>query len=152
MITNLQLVANRNLQIGDRIVVPKSSFNMVQHHAIFMGYESGQFWFIENKENIGVRIINAETFFSDVSKITRIVRFIPKYGYTRNDLYRKALSMVGRPYHLTKYNCESFANELQYGVVESKQAKTGAMLVVFLGLLFIVSLAFSLSNNKLKTN
>jgi hypothetical protein len=120
-----------SLQIGDRIVVPKSNLDLVQHHAIFIGYENGHFWFIENKDGIGVRVVNADVFFTGVQKITRIVPFQPKNGYGRIELVNYALSKKGMRYHLTNYNCEHFANEVQHRVVKSRQADTGVGLALF---------------------
>ena len=71
------------LKIGDRVVVPKSNLNMIQHHAIYIGTLNGRHRFIENKEGVGVRIINADVFFTGVNHITRIVKFIPKANYSK---------------------------------------------------------------------
>jgi hypothetical protein len=119
------------LQAGDRIVVPKSYLRMVQHHAIYLGFENGHHWLIENKEIVGVRVVNAATFFAGVNEITRINHFIPKDGYSRNHLINYALSKKGMRYHLTNYNCEHFANEVQHRVVKSKQADTGVGIALF---------------------
>ena len=140
-----------SLKIGDRIVVPKSHLDLIQHHAIFLGYEKGHYWFIENKEGIGVRIVNATIFFYDVLKITRIVPFIPKAGYTRNDLVKDALSKVGKKYELARYNCEHLASELQHKVVRSLQANTGIFIAVSLVFLLIIGVLVANSNNNLKT-
>lgn len=140
-----------SLKVGDRIVVPKSHLDLIQHHAIFLGYENGYYWFIENKEGIGVRVVNAATFFFDVLKITRIIPFVPKVGYTRNDLVKYALSKVGRKYDLTRYNCEHLASEIQHKVVRSKQAETGLFIAAASVFLLIVGALVSSSNNNLKT-
>ncbi|MDF2450485.1 MAG: lecithin retinol acyltransferase [Bacteroidota bacterium] len=140
-----------SLKIGDRIVVPKSHLDLIQHHAIFLGYENGHYWFIENKEGIGVRIVNASTFFYDVLKVTRIVPFVPKAGYTRNDLVKYALSKVGKRYELTRYNCEHLASELQHKVVRSMQANTGIFIAAALVFLLIIGALVSNSNNNFKT-
>lgn len=135
------------LKIGDRIVVPKSAWEMVQHHAIFIGVKNGRYQFIENKDGIGVRIVYAETFFIGVDKITRIARFIPKQGYQRNELVKYALSKLGKSYHLLKYNCEHFANEVQNRVVKSKQADRGLGFAL-LGLVAVVIASSGSSNRK----
>ena len=133
------------LEVGDRIVVPKSAWDLVQHHAIYIGFWNSQYWFIENKEGCGVRIISADVFFAGVNKITRIVKFKPSYNYSRNDLYAFALSKRGRAYDLWNYNCEHFANEVQHRVVRSVQSDNGrgiaklgvaALLIVGLASLF----------------
>lgn len=110
-----------NLSIGDRIVVPKSLFNLIQHHAVYLGKENGLHYIIENKERIGVQVVTAEQFFTGVQQITRVEHFIPSYNYTRQHLLRRALALVGTKYHLTKYNCEHFANDVIYGQRNSRQ-------------------------------
>lgn len=137
-----------NFEVGDRIVVPKSAWDIMQHHAIYLGYRNSQYWFIENKEGYGVRIVNADVFFTGVNKITRINKFIPRYNYSRNDLYNYALTKQGKGYNLLNYNCEHLSNELQYHVVKSKQANTGIGIVLFgLAALLIGGLA-SAGNKK----
>jgi hypothetical protein len=113
------------LLVGDRIVVPKSNFDMVQHHAIYLGFENGRHLIIENKEGFGVRLVYAETFFAGVGNITRVTKFNPKYGYGRTDLVNYALSRLDKAYDLWNYNCEHFANDVQHRVVKSKQSDTG---------------------------
>lgn len=137
------------LSIGDRIVVPKSFFNLVQHHAIFLGYSNGHYWFIENKEGHGVRKITAEVFFAGVDRITRIEKFQPKWNYSREDLARYALNKLGVSYHLTRYNCEHFANQVQHQRVESKQANVGIGLGLLAGSILLAN-AFSNSGSSRK--
>lgn len=114
-----------SLKVGDRVVVPKSSIRWVQHHAIFLGYQNGCHWFIENQEDVGVHTITAEQLFSGVLDVTRVERFKPRRNYTRDDLVQFALSKRGKKYALLGYNCESFANQVQHGRVKSTQAETG---------------------------
>jgi hypothetical protein len=120
----------RNLEVGDRIVVPKSAWNMVQHHAIFVGYWDNQYWFIENKEGHGVRIVSAAVFFAGVERVTRTIKFVPRHNYSRNDLYAYALTKRGRAYDLWNYNCEHFANEVQHRVIKSAQSENGRGIAV----------------------
>ncbi len=126
------------LAIGDRVVVPKSSFNFIQHHAIYLGFYSGNHWFIENKENVGVRTVTADAFFSGVTQITRTERFKPRPNYSRIDLVQYAMSKLHTPYHLTNYNCESFANDVQYHRIESRQANVGVGLLAIAGIAFVI--------------
>lgn len=137
------------LKVGDRVVVPKSALDMVQHHAIYLGYWKGQYWFIENKEGIGVRVVSADVFFGGVNKITRIVRFIPRANYSRQDLYDYALSLRGRAYNLLSYNCEHVANQIQNRVIKSKQSDTGVGLAILgLSLMLIGGIAGAASGSK----
>ena len=46
--------------------------------------------------------------------------------FTGNNIARKmavqkALRLIGKPYHLIDYNCEHFANDIQFAKPESKQ-------------------------------
>jgi hypothetical protein len=114
-----------SLKAGDRIVVPKSSIRMIQHHAIFLGFWDGRFWIIENKAGHGVRLVDSDTFFNGVTQITRIEKFSPRVNYDRNDLIRFALSKRGKKYDLVNYNCETFCNEIVHHKPVSAQANTG---------------------------
>lgn len=137
-----------SLKVGDRLIVPKSAWDIVQHHAIYMGYRGGHYWFIENKENIGVRLVTAGVFLNGVIKITEVKRFIPRENYTRDDLYAYALTKRGKAYNLLSYNCEHLANELQHRVVKSKQADTGVGLALFSLALLLIGAASGGSNKR----
>ncbi len=130
------------LNIGDRIVVPKSTLNFVQHHAIFLGFQNGQFWIIENKDGIGVRVVSADVFFAGVNVITRIERFNPRPGYFSNELVTYALSKKGKAYNLVHYNCETFCNDIQHHVPVSQQANNGLAIGAFVSItLLLVALS-----------
>ncbi len=128
----LLLIAQYNLKVGDRVVIPKSLADLIQHHAIYIGYIDGDYWFIENKDGFGVRTITAREFFNDVKKITRIERFEPRWNYSRSDLVSFALTLRGQKYDLLSYNCEDFCNQVQYGKIESKQVSFAVGVGVFL--------------------
>jgi hypothetical protein len=134
-------------KVGDRIVGPKSSVRWIQHHVIYLGFYNGDYWFIENKQGYGVRVITAYEFFSDLIEITRIEPFIPRWNYSRDDLFRYALSKKGRAYDLLNYNCETFANDVQHQNPESSQANTGKVvgITAVLALLLIWGLGGSRS-------
>lgn len=130
------------LKIGDRLVVPKSTLNLVQHHAIYLGFQNGRFWIIENKDGIGVRVVDSDVFFADVNIITRVERFISRSGYSRNDLAIYALSKKGKSYSLLHYNCETFCNDIQHHVPKSDQAETGLAISAFAGIaILLIALA-----------
>lgn len=116
------------LQLGllpaDRIVVPKSEFRIVQHHALYLGRNHwGVGLIAENKIGYGVRLISADDFFKDIIEITRIEKFLGT-NYQRKQAVQKALQKLGQPYQLIDYNCQHFANEIQYGKSESRQVAT----------------------------
>ncbi|WEK34681.1 MAG: lecithin retinol acyltransferase family protein [Candidatus Pseudobacter hemicellulosilyticus] len=129
-----------NLQPADRIVHALFDTGLSKHHAIFLGEDKwGQEWIAENNFHEGVRLTKAETFFRSQRKIQRIERFAGSHIERKNAVQR-AMQLAGKPYSLLTYNCEHYANEVQYGKSESKQVQT------FLGLaagIFILSMFFS---------
>lgn len=134
---HLSIIKKYNLLAGDRIVVPKSGVRLVQHHAIFLGWMNGNYWIIENKDFIGVRLITAREFFKDVDHVTRVEPFKPSVNYSRADLIKVALRLKGKAYVLVGYNCENFCNEVQHGKNTSHQAQVG----VALGILAVLAIA-----------
>jgi len=140
---HLQIIAKYSLQVGDRVIVPKSLLDFIQHHAIYVGLRNGDHWFIENKENIGVRLITARDFFDVTEKITSVIRFAPTAQNSRSSLVQKGLRMIGKRYDLLNYNCESFANELQGGRRLSKQVENWKTVFSIGAGLLLVSFIFS---------
>lgn len=123
MTRDLQLVNHFNLQPGDRVVVPKSQWQLVQHHALYLGYDNfGNHYMCENVIGVGVKLTRVENFFNGVSKITRIERYIGT-NYDRKVIVQNALSKLGQPYSLINYNCESFVNHVLLKNVHSKQVR-----------------------------
>jgi uncharacterized protein YycO len=123
---------------ADRIIIPKSEFRLVQHHAIYLGKDySGQDLIIENKMGVGVRIITGVEFFKDSIGITRIERFKGN-NHQRKLAVQAALKKISLPYNLINYNCEHFANEIQYGKIKSEQVRktvAGLMVILLFGFL-----------------
>lgn len=74
----------------------------------------------ENKIGFGVRLITADVFFKDVTEVTRIEKFNGT-NYQRKIAVQKALNKLGQSYHLIDYNCQHFANEIQYNHIKSDQ-------------------------------
>lgn len=140
---HLQIIAKYGLQVGDRVIVPKSLLDIIQHHAIYVGLRNGDHWFVENKENIGVRLITARDFFNETEKITSVIRFTPTVQHSRSSLVQKGLRMIGKSYHLLNYNCESFANELQGGRVLSKQVENWRTVFSIAAGLLLMSFIFN---------
>jgi hypothetical protein len=139
-------IKKHNLQPADRIVTPKSSLKLVQHHAIYLGENyQGIDLIIENNVGHGVRIISADTFFSEYPEITRIERFKGN-GYQRQVAVQRALANIGQPYSLINFNCESFANFVQHNKIESRQSKTGFGLVALT--LLILGVAGSIEGSR----
>lgn len=106
---------------ADRLVVPKSNFRIIEHHAIYLGQDHrGVDLIAENKIGIGVRILSADDFFKDVIEITRIEKF-PGNNAERKKAIQHALLKEGLPYNLINYNCQHFANEIQHRNIRSEQ-------------------------------
>jgi len=125
-----------DLKPGDSVTVPKSSFNLVQHYAVYLGYDNeGTHWMIENVAGRGVVLTRAADFFTANPLVNKVVPF----GGTneeRRQLVQKALYSVGQPYHLINYNCEHFATSLQTGTGRSRQVEVGffaALLLLAIG-------------------
>jgi len=126
-------VQHYNLKPGDEIIVPKSGFNIIQHHALYLGYdEDGTDWIIENIISIGVRLIAADDFFHINPKINEIRRFVGTNAQ-RRQLVEKALREVGAPYNLIVYNCQHFTSEMKTGKAQSKQVEN----VIVTGFFFL---------------
>ncbi len=129
---------------GDEIVLPKSLLNLIHHHTVFLGYDhNGQSWMIENKIGYGVILTSADMFFHDNPKVTSINRFSGTNG-ERKKIVEKALSLLGKPYHLINFNCEHFSNEIRNGEAKSHQvAKFG----VGIAIAFLIGIIFLPKNN-----
>lgn len=135
----LQIVQNLGLNSGDRVITPKSSWNLVQHHALYLGCDDwGNHFMCENIINEGVRLTRVHEFFNGVEKVTRIEKFTGNQ-ISRKSTVQKALARLGKPYNLINYNCESFCNEVVHGKSFSEQAKFG----LGLGLLAMLFIVFS---------
>ena len=104
---------------GDRVLIPKSLFNLVQHHAIY----AGKGWFYENVIGKGVVLTHYARIFKDGPSITSISR-LNANDHERHLALRRAQKLIGTPYHLTNFNCEHFANYVQYGRSGSKQVES----------------------------
>lgn len=121
----LQLIRRFNLEPGDRVIVPKSLLGLVQHHALYLGYnEFGEHLMCENVIGNGVILTRVDSFFQDIKSVTRIEKFNGN-NLQRKLIVQKALSRLGRPYSLINYNCESFCNDVQHNIIKSAQVSVG---------------------------
>jgi hypothetical protein len=133
-------IAMLDLAPGDRIVIPKSEFRIVQHHGIYLGKSNrGVDLVAENKMGFGVRIIPAAKFFENVKQITKVVKF-KGTSYERRKLVERIVSKVGHSYHLINYNCQHFANDVLNNEIKSEQVdslfehlKIAAVLLLTIG-------------------
>lgn len=138
----LQILNHCGLAPGDSITVPKSIWNVVQHHALYLGTDyEGRHWMCENLIGNGVKLTRVEEFFHGVSKVTSIKKFSGTH-IERVEAVQKALSLLGKPYNVINYNCEHFVNHVLLDQVKSKQVDLArgilGLFCCFLALLIIV--------------
>lgn len=108
---------------GDEIVLPKSEFRIVQHHAVYLGQnQAGQDLIIENNVGYGVKLTRVEDFFPADGAVTRINRFQGTPAQ-REAVVKKAISSLGRSYDLINFNCEHLSNEIRNGSARSRQVE-----------------------------
>jgi hypothetical protein len=123
-------IQSNNLKPGDVIVVPKSELNIVDHYVIYLGInEDGLHVFAENNNIYGVRFISYDQFYQENRTYKRIRRFVGS-DYERNLAVNRAISLYGKPYHLTQFNCEDYANYVQYQKATSRQTNIGLGIAV----------------------
>jgi len=135
---DLQIVRQWNLQPGDGVVIPKSLINLVQHHALYLGYDdSGNHYMCENMIGFGVKLTRVQDYFAYTGQITRIERYLGS-GAERKLLVQRALSKLGKPYNLINYNCESFCNDVRYNTPKSKQVENVFTFIILAGFIFLI--------------
>ncbi len=139
MIKDLQLVNHLKLQPGDRVVIPKSQWQIIQHHALYLGYDDfGNHYMCENVFGDGVKLTRVEIFFRDVTNVTRIEKFVGT-NFERKVVVQNALTKLGQPYSLINYNCESFVNDVLFKNSHSKQVVNIAGILGFAILISIIA-------------
>ena len=131
-------IQHYDLTPGDEILVPKSNFNIIQHHALYLGFDENRTdWIIHNTAGVGVSLITADEFFSLCPHITEIRRFSGT-NQERKQLVQRALTKIGKPYNLIDYNCQHFTSEVKTGKAVSKQVENaivGGLFLLFIGAL-----------------
>ena len=127
----------------DRIIVPKSNLGIVQHHVICLGKdENGERFYIENAINKGVRIINEATLFKNGYEVTRVETFNGSRKQRREAL-EFALRLIGKKYDLFNFNCEHYANAIQYNKIYSDQVNKGIGIALIALFLFAITTNFN---------
>lgn len=137
----LSFAQRMNLRQGDVVIVPKSIWNVVAHYIVYWGYFNGQDYYLENNHDVGVRWIN-ETFFYKENPIFKRIRYFQGGESERELAIQRATSLLGNSYDLKKFNCENYANYVQYGVSYSKQIDSSKELIfggLALGLVVLVA-------------
>lgn len=119
------------LQPADRLVIPKSGLNLVQHHVIYLGKDSnGNRIYIENAIGRGVQIVSEAYLFRGGYTLTRVERFTGNQQQ-RNSAVQFAMQLIGKPYNLLHFNCEHYANTVQHSKSYSNQVGVGLGLGLF---------------------
>ncbi|HRN48398.1 lecithin retinol acyltransferase family protein [Agriterribacter sp.] len=114
-----------NLRPGDRLVLPKSEWDLIQHHVIYIGTDAnGNRSYIENFAGKGVQLVNEKRLFRDGHYVTRIEPFVGDI-FQRNEAIKRAMQLIGKPYDLVNFNCEHYANTVQHNKSYSKQVNIG---------------------------
>ncbi|GAB1416284.1 hypothetical protein MASR2M117_16900 [Paludibacter sp.] len=119
------------LQPADRLVIPKSGLNLVQHHAIYLGKDNyGNRIYIENAIGKGVQQVSEAYLFRAGYELTRVERFQGDWQQ-RNTAVQFAMQLIGKPYNLLNFNCEHYANTVQHRKSYSNQVGVGIGLSLF---------------------
>ena len=133
------------LQPADRLIEPIFKTGLSQHHAIYLGVDrQGIEWVAENYKFQGVRKIKASEYFT-TEKHFHTQPFQGSYQQ-RIEAVKRALSKMGEPYDLIKFNCEHYAEYVQTGRAASKQVmlikeglQIAATVLLFVGIVKLVS-------------
>ncbi len=126
-----------SIKPGDRLVLPKSDLGFVQHHVIYIGNDAyGNRLYVENNIGKGVQIVNENYLFRDVYHITRIEPFLGN-DFQRNIAIMRAKQLIGTRYNIMNFNCEHYANTVQYNKPYSKQVGNGILAALVLAIVGI---------------
>ncbi|HEY4785389.1 MAG TPA: lecithin retinol acyltransferase family protein [Bacteroidales bacterium] len=136
---DLYFVQHYKLSTGDRIVVPKSDLNIIQHHAVYLGQdEYGRHYVAENLIGTGVKLNTVSDFFHRNPKVTRIEHCMASPN-EQSQIVKRAIEKLGTSYKLFTYNCEHFANE----VIQKKRGSTQVEVALGIALLILgIAIAF----------
>lgn len=127
----------KNLQPGDRLVLPKSNLGLVQHHAIYIGIDAyGNRQYLENYIGKGVQMVNENHLFRDGYYLTRIEPFTGNH-FQRGLAVNRAVALIGTRYDLVNFNCEHYANAVQYNKPFSNQVGNGVLATLLLAVVAI---------------
>lgn len=136
-----------NLASGDVLIGPKSQFEIVDHYSIYHGKDYfGRDLYMDNNVSEGVRYMYEEQFLQNNPSATLKIRRLEGNNGQRQQAMQRAESLHGKSYHLTQFNCEHFANYVQYNTAFSTQvSKSGNGVLVaasLFGLLFVLGNLF----------
>jgi len=147
----IELIESNNLQPADAIVLKKKFLGMVDHFAIFLGYDGENLPYFVANYTKGVRRISMTELNEFLIKLepTRIERFDGDDNIRENAVSRALSRMGENAYNIFSNNCESYKNDVHYGVNYSEQAKNFNSAVGKVGITSVfVGLAALASKNK----
>ena len=123
------------LQPADVIIAPKSKLGIVDHYLTYLGVNDyGQEIYIENDYRNGVQAVDG-IYFANKNPFASVRKFQGNET-ERYWAVKRAISLIGAKYDLRHFNCENFANFVQYGQSFSTQVNTADSMFVswlFLG-------------------
>jgi hypothetical protein len=117
------------LQNGDMVEVI-NPFSFSRHVGI---YAAGR-GFVHNDPACCVRLTDEGTFTG--GRKMRLLGRVTSGPFRQEQAVQRALSLVGQPYNLLKFNCEHLAYYAQTGVPRSPQLATGFALLIGIACLF----------------
>lgn len=123
MIYPIQMIREHNLQPADVVVVGRYG-GLAAHYLVYMGTDSyGRHWFMANLEQ-GVSWLDLDYLNSRKGEFfLKRVRPFEGTWQQRQAALRRAESRNGEAYSLTSFNCEHFANYVQYQQESSQQVQ-----------------------------
>jgi hypothetical protein len=144
----LSFIQQNELKQADAMVLRKKFMGMVDHFAIFLGYDTYGDPFVVANYKDGVKRVESHDLenFIQTLEPTRIERFIGS-EYERQEAVRRAISRIGeKAYDYFSNNCESFKNWVQKGINYSLQAENFNKLMGHIAIggmaLTLITLAF----------
>ncbi|MFY0608523.1 MAG: lecithin retinol acyltransferase family protein [Cyclobacteriaceae bacterium] len=114
-----------SLQPGDVLVRNKSAIGVIDHFGLYVGNGN----VIDNHPERGVSQISLSSFLNGRS-LEKIQAFTGNW-HSRQQVLNRAFALIGRPYHLTRFNCEHFVNEVWGAGRKSKQVENVGVLLFF---------------------
>lgn len=118
------LIKLNNLQAADVIVLRKKLFGMVDHFAVFLGYDLKRKPILVANYTQGTKRISQQELNNFLKDLTpeRIERF-EGTNSQRLLAVKRGLSKIGENnYNYLENNCEHYASYVQKGIPASKQA------------------------------
>lgn len=133
--TIFDFIRHNNIKYADAIILRKRKLlGMVDHFAIFVGFQNGEPLFVANYRD-GVKTIPKYEVIQllKVLEPTDVDRF-PGEEWQRTSAVNRAMSRVGeRAYNYFSNNCEHFKNWVHYGDNYSEQVENAADSCLVLG-------------------